>query len=84
MNIQPRPDQELAILESIKAGLIASKEDVLDIGLENLLTRLKSLAVKGNVTLEKKHNNLVDIFNSVRCDDLDFSRNNSSGRPVDL
>ncbi|MGD0958604.1 MAG: hypothetical protein ABSB19_02220 [Methylomonas sp.] len=84
MNIHPRPDQEFAILEAIRAGLIASEEDALDIGLENLRARLKAQVAKENDTLDIKRNNLVEIFNSVRCDDLDFSRNNTSGRPIDL
>ncbi|MGD0959190.1 MAG: hypothetical protein ABSB19_05220 [Methylomonas sp.] len=36
MNIHPRPDQELAIQEAIRAGLINNEIDALDIGLEIL------------------------------------------------
>ena len=37
MNIHPRPDQELAILEVMKMGLIQNEVDILDIGLNTLL-----------------------------------------------
>ena len=40
MNIHPRPDQELAIKEAIRAGLIKSEVDALDIGLESLRSKL--------------------------------------------
>lgn len=44
MNIHPRPDQELAIQEAMKAGLIASEIDALDIGLESLRDKLNKTA----------------------------------------
>ena len=40
MNIHPRPDQELAIQDAIRAGLIRSEVDALDIGLESLRLKL--------------------------------------------
>lgn len=63
MIIHPRPDQELAIQEAIRAGLIASEIDALDIGLNNLLkknleetpaevaTRLANFGKKHNLSL---------------------------------
>ncbi len=35
MNIHPRPDHELAIQEAIRAGLINSDVDALDIGTDD-------------------------------------------------
>jgi len=48
MNIHPRPDQELAIQEAMRAGLIASETEALDVGLESLRGKLaKSLSSHG-------------------------------------
>ncbi len=40
MYIHPRPDQELAIQEAIRVGLIENEIDALDIGLESLRHKL--------------------------------------------
>jgi len=72
MNIHPRPDQEATIQEAISCGLIASGVDALDIGLENL--RLKFINPRNNKTNSGifKNNNLVDLFDRIRGDDIDF------------
>ncbi len=86
MDIHLRPDQELAVQEALRAGLIKNEIDALDIGLESLRSRLTKIVTqvsREDFPLEKR-NNLVELFDSVRCDDLDFSRNKSTGRTVDL
>lgn len=39
MSIHPRPDQELAIQEAIRAGWIQNETDILDIGIDVLFKR---------------------------------------------
>ncbi|MGD0958871.1 MAG: hypothetical protein ABSB19_03600 [Methylomonas sp.] len=60
MNIHPRPDQELAIQEAIRAGFIKSELDILDIGLENLLKQNKKESPDEVITrlasFGKRHN----------------------------
>jgi hypothetical protein len=84
MTIHPRPDQEIAIQEAIKAGLVRTEIDVLDIGLDNLRAILIDRMQSNKSATSNKKNNLVDIFSSVRGDDLNFSRNQSTGRTIEL
>lgn len=84
MDIHLRPDQESAILEAIKVGLIKNELDALDVGLDNLRDKLfAQVSFSGN-GLKNSSNNLADIFSSVRGDDIDLVRNNSTGRAVEL
>ncbi|GEM_PF-851020 len=89
MDIHLRPDQEYAILEAIKVGLIKNELDALDLGLDNLRDKLFAQVSFAGKSPKEAQNNLADIFSSVRgdalCgDDIDFARNNSTGRLVDL
>jgi hypothetical protein len=84
MNIQPRPDQEPTIREALKAGLARTETEVLDIGLDNLRARLAERQPASGKPPGNKRNNLVELFDSVKGDDLDFDRNPSTGRTVDL
>jgi hypothetical protein len=79
MTIHPRPDQELKIQEALRAGLIGSAEDVIDAGLEHLRERQSPAATRSPQSLK-------EVFDAARglADDVDFSRNPSTGRPVDL
>jgi hypothetical protein len=79
MTIHPRPDQELRIQEALRAGLIGSAEDVIDAGLEHLRERQSPPAARSPQSLK-------EVFDAARglADDVDFSRNPSTGRPVDL
>ena len=80
MTIHPRPDQEIKIQEALQAGLIRSAEEVLDAGLESLGDRLAAR------THGHPSQSLRDVFEAVRglADDVEFRRNPSVGRPVDL
>jgi hypothetical protein len=78
MNIHPRPDQELAIHAAIKAGLIRSEIDILDVGLATLQIQ----QIKKEQPSAKK--TLLDVFAPLRGDSLDWSRNPSIGRDVEL
>ena len=74
MNILLRPDQELAIQEAIRAGLIGNEIDALDIGLENLRTRLTERNTKESSSRKIEKNSLVDNFISLKFDELTFNR----------
>lgn len=78
MTIHPRPDQEVKIREALQAGLIQSAEDLIDAGLERPRERPPS-----NAHLPQS---LKDVFDAVRglADDVDFSRNASTARRVDV
>ncbi len=43
MTITPKPEQERVLKEAIRVGLIESPEDALDIGLEALRSRLRTV-----------------------------------------
>ena len=78
MTITPSPDQERMIEEALHAGLIARAEEALDVGLERLRDRL----AQRQAAQSKK--NLVEVFAPLRGLNLEFSRNLSTGRPVEL
>jgi hypothetical protein len=84
MTIHPRPDQETQIQEAMRAGLIRSAEDVIDVGLEHLRERAPS----GGLPSDAK--NLIELFEPVRGiltdEEVDtlFRRDPSPSRPVDL
>ncbi|TAN50108.1 MAG: hypothetical protein EPN21_09715 [Methylococcaceae bacterium] len=71
MNICPRPDQELAIQEAIRVGLISSEVDALDIGLEHLRIRLVERMFIGRKAPETK---VIHAFNKAESDSQGFSR----------
>jgi predicted component of type VI protein secretion system len=63
MNIRPNSDQELAILEAIKAGLIKSETDALTIGLQSLRERLTEQNTKANQVNVFPIKNNGQVFN---------------------
>jgi len=75
MTIHIRSDQEQTIEAAMQAGLITNPEDALDAGLESLRNRL--------VQRPKGKKSLVELFAPLRGLDPDFSRNPSTGRPID-
>ncbi|MCX7110919.1 MAG: hypothetical protein NTX45_12490 [Proteobacteria bacterium] len=83
MIIHPRPDQEFKIHEAMRSGLIQNETELLDLGLENLQQRLLA---KARQSTEKPTNkkSLVELFAPLRGLDLDFERNPSTSRPVEL
>jgi len=83
MIIQPRPDQEIKIHEAMRSGLIENEAELLDIGLEILQLRLLAKARKSEEK-PKPRKSLVELFAPLRGLELDFERNPSSSRPVDL
>ena len=47
MTITIRPEHEQLIAEAIRAGVIVSAEEVLDVGLETILSRLQTRSTPG-------------------------------------
>jgi hypothetical protein len=84
MNIELKPEQEQVIVQAINAGVIHDASEALDITLEVLRGRLS----KTNVPLSQPRagRNLVEVCAMVRglTDDVDFSRDPSTDRPIDL
>lgn len=83
MIIQPRPDQEFKIHEAMRSGLINNEAELLDLGLESLQQRLLAKARK-SAEKPKPRKSLVELFAPLRGLDLDFERNPSSSRPIEL
>jgi hypothetical protein len=83
VTIHPRPDQEIKIQEALQAGLIHTAEDVIDAGLERLRERFspRPPAAKASDAA-----NLVELFaNSPFAGlDMDFERDEDTGREIDL
>jgi hypothetical protein len=81
MNITLLPDLAKAIEAAINAGVIHSVEELID----SAISRLPQMAASSTVA---QATNLVDLFEPIRGlfkdGELDFSRNSSTGRPVDL
>ena len=83
MIIHPRPDQEFKIHEAMRTGLIENEAKLLDLGLESLQQQLLE-KVRQSANKSKRKKSLVELFAPLRGLDLDFERNPSSSRPVEL
>ena len=81
MNIELKPEQEKVIVQAIQEGVIHDPEEALNISVQILRDRLSKRG-----TPQKQNRTLREVFDVVRglADDVDFSRNPSTGRPVDL
>ena len=82
MNITLLPHQEKAIEAAIHAGVIHSVEELID----SAISRLPQVVPSSRVTAQAT--NLVDLLEPIRGlfkdGELDFSRDPSTGRGVDL
>jgi len=83
MVIHPRPDQEFKINEAMRSGLIQNETELLDLGLETLQPRLLAKA-RQSTEKPKEKKRLVELFAPLRGLDLEFERNPSSSRPIEL
>jgi len=83
MIILTSPDQELKIQEAMRSGLIENETELLDLGLESLQQQLLAKA-RQSAEKPKQNKSLVELFTPLREFDLDFERNPSSSRPVEL
>lgn len=78
MTIELKPEQERILQEALRQGRFQSVEQALDEALQSIVppsTEAKPKAGKRS---------LVEVFAPLRGLDLDFSRNASTGRPVEL
>jgi len=83
MIIHPTPDQEFKIHEALRSGLIQNETELLDLGLETLQPRILAKA-RQSAEKPKEKKSLVELFAPLRGLDLDFERNPSSSRPIEL
>ena len=81
MTIELKPEQERILQEALRQGRFHSVEEALDRALQSIAPE-ESLSKATKRPTGKK--NLVEVFAPVRGLDLNFSRNPSTGRPVEL
>jgi len=67
----------------MRTGLIENEAKLLDLGLESLQQQLLE-KVRQSANKSKRKKSLVELFAPLRGLDLDFERNPSSSRPVEL
>jgi hypothetical protein len=77
MTIELKPEQERILKEAVRQGRFQSLEQALDEALQSLVAPCTEAKEKAG----KK--SLVEVFAPLRGLELDFSRNPSTGRPVE-
>ena len=80
MTIEIRPETEELVKEELQNGHFGSVDELIVSGIQALREKVaEESGQAANLSLE-------EVFAQVRglADDLDFSRNPSTGRPVDL
>ena len=82
MTIELKPELEQAITQAIQEGVIHDAGEALDMMLEMLRSRLSKSAVQSPAPARS----LVEVCAMVKglTDDVDFSRDPSTDRPIDL
>ena len=80
MTIELKPEQERILQEALREGRFRSMEEALDRAIQSILPE-KSAPPRKGLTTRKS---LVEVFAPLRGLDLDFSRNPSTGRSVEL
>jgi len=81
MTIELKPEQERILQEALLEGRFQSVEEALDQAIQSIAPQ-ENLPKGGNRPTGKK--SLVELFAPPRGSDLDFSRNPSIGRTVEL
>ena len=77
MTIELKPEQERILQEALRQGRFHSVEEALDQALQSIVPGTEAKPKAGKKSL-------VELFAPLRGLDLDFSRNPSTGRPVEL
>jgi hypothetical protein len=80
MTIELKPEQERILKEALRQGRFHSVEEALDCAIHSIAPEKPS--ERGKRPAGKK--SLVEVFAPLRGMDLEFPRNASTGRPVDL
>lgn len=81
MTIELKPEQERILQGAVRQGRFHSVEEALDEAIQSIAPQ-ECGAKPIKRTAGKK--SLVEVFAPLRGLDLDFRRNPSTGRPVDL
>jgi hypothetical protein len=84
MTIQiTKPEVEALINERLQTGDFKDAEDVI---LQALRASVPNAGVTQQIATARSDGTLREVFDAVRglADDIDFSRNQSVGRPVDV
>jgi hypothetical protein len=80
MTIELKPEQERILQEALRQGRFHSVEEALDRAIQSIASSEISPKAHGPATGKRS---LVEVFKPLRGFDLDFSRNPSTGRPVE-
>ena len=87
MTVELKPETERLVQEEIRSGHVNSVDELIVYGVQAVrekhhVTPAVKTTATGRRPAGKK--SLVEVFAPLRGLDLDFSRNPSTGRPVDL
>lgn len=80
MTIELKPEQERILEEALRQGRFHSMEEALDCAIQSIATEESAEHGKRR----PGHKSLVEVFAPLRDMDLEFPRNPSTGRPVEL
>ncbi len=81
MTIELKPEQERILQEALRQGRFHSVEEALDRAIQSIAPQECWPKVNKRPAHKKS---LVEVFAPLRGLNLDFSRNPSTGRPIEL
>lgn len=88
MTVELKPETERLVQEEISRGHVHSVDDLIVYGVNALREKHHDPTAPNDVSAKQSRpdgkKSLVEVFAPLRGLDLDFSRNPSTGRPVDL
>ena len=92
MSVHLNPEQAVVVGEAIRAGLIETPDDVVNVGVETIRQRLgtrPTTALPSSMTEVPAHvraKNLVELFadSPFKGADLQFERDKDAGRDIEL
>ena len=88
MTVEFKPETERLVQEKIRSGHVHSVDELIVFGVHALREKNHQAAHATETPLPRRRpagkKSLVEVFAPLRGLDLDFSRNPSTGRPVDL
>jgi Arc/MetJ-type ribon-helix-helix transcriptional regulator len=93
VSVHLNPEQAVVVGEAIRAGLIESPDDVVNVGVETIRQRLGTKAATAipsvtadAVPVHVRAKNLVELFadSPFKGADLQFERDKDTGRDIEL
>ena len=89
MTVHLKPDQEQIVGAAIRAGLIRTPDDVVEVGVETIRQRLSATEARPSdetLPVHQRARNLVELFaeSPFKGLDLDFERDRDTGRDIEL